>query len=43
MEEEYIKEKELINAPKAIPINVLEILISKAKTQICKWDSHEGK
>ena len=42
MEEEYIKEKELINAPKAIPINVLEILISKAKTQICKIECNNG-
>ena len=41
-EENYIKEKELKNAPKAIPIEVLEVLIPKAKTQICKIECSDG-
>ena len=34
--EKYIKEKNLLNMPKAIPIGVLEFLIPKSKESVCK-------
>jgi hypothetical protein len=41
-EENYIKEKELKNSPKSIPIEALEIIIPKAKTQVCKIECNDG-
>ena len=43
MEEENVQyEKILENMPKSIPIDVLEVLIPKARTQICKIECKDG-
>ena len=38
----YIPEKEIQNMPKSIPIEVMEILIPKAKSNICKIECNNG-
>ena len=40
--ENYIKEKELSSTPKSIPLEALDFLISKAKTNICKIECSDG-
>ena len=40
--DDYIKEKELANIPKAIPYEVLKILGSKMENQICKIECNDG-
>ena len=40
--ENYIKEKQLINNPRSIPLEALEILIEKMKTSICKIYCNNG-
>ena len=40
--ENYIKEKELKNSHKAIPIEVLKLLILKAETSIYKIECSDG-
>ena len=40
--ENYIKEKELKNSPKPIPIELLKLLIPKAETSICKIECNDG-
>ena len=41
-EENYIKEKELLNQPKAIPVEEMAILLSLIKAQICKIEYKDG-
>ena len=38
----YIPEKEIQNMPKSIPIEIMEILIPKAKSNICKIECNNG-
>ena len=40
--DDYIKEKTLVNMPKAIPFEALDILSPKAKTNICKIKCNDG-
>lgn len=40
--EANIKEKELLNIPKSIPYQVMEILGPKLKKQVCKIECHDG-
>ena len=40
--ENCIKEKELANMPKAVPLEHLDILKEKAKTCICKIECTDG-
>ena len=42
MKDDYIKEKELSNLPKSVPIEVLKFLIPKIETCICKIKCNEG-
>ena len=42
MNENYIKEKEIANMPKSIPLQIMEILVPKLKKQICKIKLNDG-
>ena len=42
MNDDYIKEKQLSNLPKSVPIDALKFLIPKTETSICKIELNEG-
>ena len=40
--EDYIRENELANIPKSIPLEILKIIIPKTETFICKIECNDG-
>ena len=43
MNDDYIKEKQLSNLPKSVPIDILQFLIPKMERSICKIRLNEGR